>query len=198
MKRDQALEAHPAKVQEKAEIREAALALRDGLDPALRSEASLRMADWALPLFANLPAGAVVAGFFPMRSEIDPRPLMQGLVGRGLRLALPCVTKEGLVFRLWAYGDPLAKRRFGLSEPLESAMPVRPEAFIVPLAAFDRRGHRIGYGAGHYDRALAAHPDVPAIGVAFALQEIPAVPFEAHDQPLAAIVTEEGVISVSV
>ena len=184
--------------QEKAQIREAALALRDGLDPAWRSEASLRMAGWALPVFADLPLGAVVAGFFPMRSEIDPRPLMQALVERGMALALPCVTKEGLVFRRWVYGDPLAKRRFGLSEPLESAAPVRPEAFIVPLAAFDRRGHRIGYGAGHYDRALAAHPDVPAIGVAFALQEIPAVPAEAHDQPLATIVTEEGVISVSV
>ena len=179
---------------EKASLRETMLARRDGLDPAFRAEASAQMAIHAQPLLAQLPAGAVIAGFFPMRSEIDPRPLMQALAGRGFRLALPCVTSGGLVFRVWAFGDPLAKRRFGLSEPLETADAVSPDGFIVPLAAFDRRGHRIGYGAGHYDRALAQHPSALKIGIGFAAQAIAVVPDEPHDQPLDAVVTEEGVV----
>jgi 5-formyltetrahydrofolate cyclo-ligase len=178
----------------KADLRASALARRDGLDPAFRAVASAQVAALALPLFRGLSAGTVVAGFFPMRSEIDPRPLMQALVGEGFSLALPCVSKEGLVFRHWTYGDPLAKRRFGLSEPLDRAALVTPCAFIVPLAAFDRRGHRIGYGAGHYDRALAQAPDVLKIGIGFAAQEVPAVPDETHDQALDAVVTEEGVV----
>jgi 5-formyltetrahydrofolate cyclo-ligase len=178
----------------KADLRASALALRDGLDPAFRTAASAQVVALALPLFQSLPVGAVVAGFFPMRSEIDPRPLMQALVGEGFSLSLPCVTKEGLVFRQWTYGDPLAKRRFGLSEPLDSAALVTPCAFIVPLAAFDRRGHRIGYGAGHYDRALGQAPDALKIGICFAAQEVPAVPDEAYDQALDAVVTEEGVV----
>lgn len=136
-----------------------------------------------------------MAGFFPMRSEIDPRPLMQALTAHGYRLALPCVTQEGLVFRLWTLGDPLAKRRFGLSEPLNSAPAMMPDAFIVPLAAFDRRCHRIGYGAGYYDRALAQCPQALKIGIGFSAQEIPAVPDQPHDQALDAVVTEQGVVS---
>jgi 5-formyltetrahydrofolate cyclo-ligase len=182
----------------KADLRASALALRDGLDPAFRAVASAQAAALALPLFRTLSAGAVVSGFFPMRSEVDPRPLMQALAAKGFKLALPCVTPDGLAFRLWALGDPLAKRRFGLSEPLNTAPAVRPDAFIVPLAAFDRRCHRIGYGAGHYDRALAQCPQALKIGIGFAAQEIPAVPNEPHDQVLDAVVTEEGVVRSSV
>lgn len=180
----------------KAALRETMLVRRDGLDPAFRAEASARMAVHAQPLFAALPAGAVIAGFFPMRSEIDPRPLMQALAGRGFGLALPCVTASGLIFRFWAFGDPLAKRRFGLSEPLETAASVAPDGFIVPLTAFDRRGHRIGYGAGHYDRALAQHPSALKIGIGFAAQEVDHVPDEPHDHPLDAVVTEEGMVRI--
>lgn len=180
--------------QNKAALRQETLARRDGLDPAFRAEASRRVAGNALKLFAGLPPGAVVAGFFPMRSEIDPRPLMQALAERGLRLALPCVTPLGLVFRLWDYDAPLERKGFGLSEPPESAPTVEPAAFIVPLAAFDRRGHRIGYGAGYYDRALALHPQAVKVGIGFAVQEIAAVPDEPHDHPLDAVVTEEGVV----
>lgn len=181
----------------KADLRASALARRDGLDPAFRAAASAQAAALALPLFRGVPAAAVVAGFFPMRSEVDPRPLMQALAALGFKLALPCVTPDGLAFRLWALGDPLAKRRFGLSEPLNTAPAVGPDAFIVPLAAFDRRGHRIGYGAGHYDRALAQAPDALKIGIGFAAQEVPAVPDEAHDQALDAVVTEQGVVRFS-
>jgi len=182
----------------KADLRASALALRDGLDPVFRAVASAQAAALALPLFRTLSAGAVVSGFFSMRSEVDPRPLMQALAAKGFKFALPCVTPDGLAFRLWALGDPLAKRRFGLSEPLNTAPAVRPDAFIVPLAAFDRRCHRIGYGAGHYDRALAQCPQALKIGIGFAAQEIPAVPNEPHDQVLDAVVTEEGVVRSSV
>ena len=186
-----------AKQEDKPSLRQNALARRDELVPAFRAEASARVAAHALRLFAGLPAGTVVAGFFPMRSEIDPRPLMDALAAQGLRLALPCVTPQGLVFRLWALGEPLEKRGFGLSEPPESAPTVEPAAFIVPLAAFDRRGHRIGYGAGYYDRALALHPAALKIGIGFAVQEIAAVPDEPHDHALDAVVTEEGLVRFS-
>ena len=182
--------------QGKAELRAEALARRDALSPAFRATASQGMADHARPLFAALGPGQTVAGFFPMRSEIDPRPLMQALVAQGVRLALPTVTQDGLVFRQWEYGAPLAKRRFGLSEPLPSAPALAPDAFIVPLAAFDRRGHRIGYGAGYYDRALAAHPAALRVGVAFAVQEIAAIPDAPHDQTLDAVATEEGLVRI--
>lgn len=186
-----------AKQGDKPSLRQNALTQRDELATAFRAEASARVAAHALRLFAGLPAGTVVAGFFPMRSEIDPRPLMKVLAEQGVGLALPCVTPLGLVFRRWFYGDPLAKRRFGLSEPLDTAPLVQPGAFIVPLAAFDRRGHRIGYGAGYYDRALALHPAALKVGIGFAVQEIAAVPDEPHDHRLDAVVTEEGVVSFS-
>ena len=183
----------------KATLRRNALARRDALDPGFRQMASDRIALHVVQVLSGAPP-AIVSGFLPIRSEIDPRPAMTALAARGHRLALPCVTRDGLVFRLWRPGDALRKAGFGLSEPEADAPAVDPEVMLVPLAAFDRRGHRIGYGAGHYDRALARlsatqHP--LALGLAFAVQEVENVPDEPHDQPLDAIVTEDGPLPAS-
>jgi len=181
---------------DKAALRAAALARRDGLDPAFRAAASEEIARRALPLLPS-PGGAL-GGFWPIRSEMDPRPLLHAAAALGHRLALPRVTKDGLVFHAWDPEAPLRAGRFGLSEPPDDAPVVDPAALIVPLAAFDRRGHRIGYGAGYYDRAIerltAGARALATIGVAFSAQEVDRVPDAAHDRTLDWIVSETEVI----
>lgn len=181
----------------KAALRRSALARRDGLDPAFRDAASHALADRVDALVTFMPSGPV-SGFWPIRSEIDPRPALERLGVRGFQAALPRVTPAGLVFCTWSKGQDLVRAGFGLSEPGPAALVVRPTTMLVPLAAFDRRGHRIGYGAGYYDRAIAGcrRDGAPllAIGVAFSCQEIEAVPDEAHDMPLDFLVTERETI----
>jgi 5-formyltetrahydrofolate cyclo-ligase len=142
-----------------------------------------------------IPPGAIVSGYSPIRSEIDPVPLMQALAGRGARLALPAVMARGksLAFRAWQAGDRLMLGPLGILEPSPAAAELIPDIMLVPLAAFDRAGHRIGYGAGHYDYTLAhlrkAKP-ITAIGLAFTVQEIATVPALPHDVALDYVLTE--------
>lgn len=141
----------------------------------------------------------LVAGYWPIRSEVDPRPVMTALAARGTRIALPHVTPAGLVFREWHPGAPLVRGGFGLSEPDPSLPEVAPDALLVPLAAFDRAGRRVGYGRGYYDGAIARLSQGRAlltIGICYAVQEVPEVPVEAHDRSLSAIVTEAGSLSL--
>ncbi len=174
----------------KADLRAAALARREALPPAERSQAAEVMAE----LIACLPLpDGPLALYWPIRSEADPRPTA-GLLANHI-FCLPAVSPRGLTFRFWAPGDPLETGPFGLSEPLPGAPEITPAALIVPLAAFDRRGHRIGYGKGFYDRALAGLPQALTIGLAFATQEIDHVPDEAHDRALDFVVTEREIIT---
>ena len=139
--------------------------------------------------------GKVLSGYWPMRGEADPRPAMATHDGP---LCLPVVTAKAvpLVFRQWT-GEPLVPGPFGTSHPPDSQPVLRPRVLIVPLAGFDARGNRIGYGGGYYDRTLQLlreTGDVTAIGLAFAVQELPAIPAEPFDQPLDLIVTDRGTI----
>ncbi len=138
-----------------------------------------------------------VGGYWPIHSEVDPRPLLRGLAKRGQRLALSQIVDPHLIWRLWRPGDPLPKGRLGVKEPRADAPECFPKALVVPLACFDRRGGRVGYGKGHFDRAIAAltarHP-VLAVGLAYAVQEIPEVPLEPHDRRLDFVVTETELI----
>lgn len=173
---------------------------------ALRQEAaSLRAppaAGFALAghvLEGAAPApGAIVAGFWPMDHEIDPRPLLLALHGRGHAIVLPVTPPRGqaLKFRRWWPGQRLVPARFGLSEPPHEAPEMTPDMLLVPLVAFDAHGHRLGHGAGYYDRTLAALPGARALGVACAAQLVAAVPVGAHDVALPAIATEQGIIHV--
>jgi 5-formyltetrahydrofolate cyclo-ligase len=134
-----------------------------------------------------------------MKSEINPVPLMRRLADGGARLALPVVAGRGkpLIMRAWAFGEPLASGVWGIREPVPEAPEVDPDILIVPLAAFDRAGNRIGYGAGYYDMTinrLRALKSVLALGLAFAAQEVPAVPFTARDAKLDLVLTENEVI----
>lgn len=182
----------------KAALRHAALDRRDALSPEVRADAAHVLADYAERL--PIPAGSVVSGFWPIRSEIDPRPLMHGLAERRNRLCLPVVIDRiRIAFRSWTPGADLVETGFGTRGPGPEAPVVDPDVMLMPMAVFDRRGGRIGYGAGHYDRAIEllhrAGRRPVLIGLAFACQETEAVPLEPHDQMLHVIATETDIIA---
>jgi 5-formyltetrahydrofolate cyclo-ligase len=177
----------------KGDLRAAALARRDALSAEHRNAAAQAIAARAFPV--AIKRDAVVAGYSPIRSEIDPTPLMRTLAAQRARLALPAVLARGksLAFRAWSPGDKLMLGPLGILEPSPAAAEIIPDIMLVPLAAFDRRGHRIGYGAGHYDTTLAQLRKVKAIiaiGIAFAVQEIKTVPMQPHDVALDYVLTE--------
>jgi 5-formyltetrahydrofolate cyclo-ligase len=179
----------------KKALREEALARRDGLDPQWRIEASLRMAEAADRL--GVEPGMVVSGFWPMRSEVDVRPLMFALRERGARLCLPAILdKETIVFRELVRDGKMVDMGFGTFGPGPDAAELDPDLMLIPLAAFDDRGHRIGYGAGYYDRAidrLQAKGHAPRlVAIAFDCQEVERVPDQDHDVQLPEILTESG------
>ena len=180
----------------KADLRAAALAKREALSDEQRAAAAQAMARRGLP-FPIVP-GMVVSGYSPIRNEIDPVPLMRTLAEQGAKLALPAVLARGksLAFRAWSPDDRLMLGPLGIPEPSPAAAELIPDIMLLPLAAFDRQGHRIGYGAGHYDYTLAHLRKVKAItaiGAAFALQEIKLVPALPHDVALDYVLTEKKV-----
>ena len=181
----------------KAELRRAALARRDALPPADRMAAAQAIAERGLPI--ALGPGVVVSGFSPLKREISPLPLLRRLADAGAPLALPVVVGRGqpLIMRAWSFGAPLTSGVWGIREPPADAPEVFPDILLVPLLAFDRTGHRIGYGAGYYDMTIArlrAMKPVTAIGIAFAAQEIAAVPATPRDARLDLVLTEHEVI----
>jgi len=179
----------------KKTLRSKALARRDALDPAWRAAASQEMAGAAEAL--GVVPGVIVSAFLPIRSEVDLRPLMAALAEKGARLCLPAIIdRSTIVFREYLPGKTLVDTGFGTSGPGPDAAELDPAVMLVPLAAFDARGDRIGYGAGHYDRAIArlhARNITPRlVGVAFDCQQVETVPAEAHDVRLDEILSESG------
>lgn len=147
---------------------------------------------------------AVVAGYWPIQSEINPFPLLQAFEDRQYRLALPALVpgEDGyrMVFRRFRIGDDLVHGPFDIRQPVDSAGEADPDLVLLPLLAFDARGVRLGYGGGYYDRALhalRARRPVAAWGVAFSGQQLAEIPFEAHDERLDAIVTEVGLLGTA-
>ncbi len=180
----------------KQHFRKEALARRDNLDPVWRIEQALHISETMSAAIAVEP-GQVVSGYWPMRSEIDVRPLLYSLAERRARLCLPAILdKTTMVFRELVRGAPLVAMGFGTFGPDATAEVLDPAVMLVPLAAFDARGHRIGYGGGFYDRAIerlvGAGKPPRLIGIAFDCQEVERVPEEPHDVMLAEILTESG------
>lgn len=165
---------------------------------AARSDA----ADHAAKNFlASVPSaqGAVVGLYHPLKDELGTAPLATALFERGIPLALPAVKERHapLVFRRYVPGDPLKKGAHGALEPAAHIEELRPSVLVVPLLAFTRRGARLGYGGGYYDRtiaALRAKGPLLAVGYAFGAQEVPSLPGEAHDAELDWVVTEREAI----
>lgn len=173
----------------KAAARRLARAARAGCDPSLGAALGRHLLAGRL-----IPGGAAVAGFLPLGEEIDLRPLLHELHGRGHAVLLPQTPPRGqpLVFRHWSPGAALRTEAFGTLAP--DGPEGVPDVVLVPLLAFDRRGHRLGYGGGYYDRTLPLLPGALAIGCAFAAQELDEVPAGAYDARLPLVATELGVI----
>jgi 5-formyltetrahydrofolate cyclo-ligase len=181
----------------KGELRKSALARREILPADERQQAAAAIA--ARPFPVPVAPGAIVSGFFPLKSEINPLLLMRKLADAGARLALPVVAGRGrpLIMRAYAFGQDLNSGVWGIREPKDDAPEVDPDLLIVPLAAFDRRGNRIGYGAGYYDMTinrLRSIKPVKAVGIAYAAQEVPDVPVTDRDATLDLVLTEREVI----
>ena len=183
----------------KSVIRKDALLRRDALPGAERAKAAETIASRAFPIAVE--PSQIVSGFSPLKTEINPIPLMRKLADAGARLALPVVAGKGkpLIMRAWSFGEPLDSGVWGIREPKADAPEVAPDVLLVPLLAFDRHGHRIGYGAGYYDMTigkLRAMKRIVAVGIAFASQEIEQVPVTPRDARLDLVLTEHEIIDL--
>ena len=189
----------PCLAEEKRRLRKRMRALRlvadqkEGPDAAL---ALIRHVLSALPEL-RLKDGATVAGYWPISTEIDVRPLLARLHERGFRCALPAIVagEPVLAFRRWDPADDLEAGEYDTRQPFGTAETVSPQALLVPLLAVDGEGHRLGHGRGWYDRTLAAlraRGKVVAIGVGYGMQRIERVPWTADDQNVDWILTERS------
>lgn len=176
---------------EKSTLRTAARAKRlslkhDGFAPAIARHAE----------DLKLAPDTIVGGYHALPDEADPALLLERLVELGCHVAFPRVVGKGLPleFRQVPDGEVLAPGAFGIHEPLDTWPRVIPQVLLVPLLAFDPQGTRLGYGGGFYDRTLALL-NVPAIGIAYAGQQVPSIPQDAHDRTLALVLTENGLRS---
>ena len=182
----------------KAELRRDAVARRDALPANVRQAAAETIAARTFPL--AIGPGVIVSGFMPLKSEISPLPLMKKLAAAGAQLALPAIAGRGKPLdhaRRGISTQPLDRGQWDIREPKPEAAEVAPDILLVPLLAFDRSGHRIGYGAGYYDMTIAklrAQKIVTAVGIAFAAQEVAKVPATERDARLDLVLTEREVM----
>ena len=182
-------------------LRREAAKRRDALPGDLRAAAAEMIAVREFPL--RISATVIVSGFIPLKSEINPLPLMQRLAELGARLALPRIIGRGqpLSMRAWQFGAALNRGQWGIREPKPDAREVDPDILLVPLLAFDRAGYRIGYGAGYYDMTIArlrSLKKIIAVGIAFAVQEVPEIPKTPRDERLDLVLTEREAIDLRV
>lgn len=185
---------------EKEAVRQACLERRNQLSPDERADASIRISKHTLRYLTDhdLLRDKQISAYLPIRSEVDLSTLLPDLHKAGAGLSLPVVLdKTTIIFRQYVPGDALQTAGFGTIGPSEKSATIDPSVLLMPLAGFDRYGARIGYGAGHYDRAIQRLLDkkiVPVtMGIAFGVQEVPSVPSEPHDMPLSAVITEAGI-----
>lgn len=151
----------------------------------------------APPGFAErLKPDMTIATYIPLGSEADPAQLAAAAASLGCRLALPHVVDRAAPIRFlgWEFGDPLTDGPYGLRQPDATREEVAPDVILTPLVGFDARLNRLGQGAAHYDRAFARYGDAWRVGVAWSVQQVPAIPNDIWDVPLHAVITEEGMI----
>ncbi|HXW70054.1 MAG TPA: 5-formyltetrahydrofolate cyclo-ligase [Methylocella sp.] len=183
----------------KSSLRAEGMSRRRGISPEAATLFASYLAEQGAALACRLRPKTVSA-YFPLPGEPSPLPLLANLSKAGFETALPVTGRLGtpLVFRLWRPGEPTAAGKMKIAEPLPSAPEVRPDLLFVPLAAFDRSGHRLGYGAGFYDRTLAAlraQKPIYAVGIGYAAQEFATIPHEPHDERLDYVQTDRELIA---
>jgi 5-formyltetrahydrofolate cyclo-ligase len=187
------------KSEEKARLRAEAISLRKQIWLKSGAPAAQAIARKGVPLIQSFGLAGAIGGYHALRAELDPLPLLTALHARGFRTALPCVSEgDALTFREWTPGSDLKRGKFGVAEPAATQPAMHPSIVFVPLVAFDRKGNRLGYGAGYYDaclRDMRARQPVLAVGVAFDEQEFPDIPREPQDEPLDTILTPARVIN---
>ena len=170
---------------------------RIALTVAARAEAAAAIARHLDAAYAGRAvAGQVIGGYWPIKGEPDLRGWLDGMRARGALIALPVIEERAapLVFRLWQAGAALERVGFGIQEPPASAPRVVPDVALAPLVGWDGAGYRLGYGAGYFDRTLAAMAARPlVIGVGFQSARLATIFPQDHDIPMDWIVTEEGV-----
>ena len=187
----------PTVVSVKNALRAKMRTLRRGLPKSFRADAEAKILAEFSRLLKTFPEGSVVAGYLAQGAELDAGPLLHKASEAGFITALPVVKGEdaALAFYPWRPDEALTHGAFGIRVPSRQDEEVFPGVCLVPLLAFDAKGHRLGQGGGYFDRTipkLKAGGNVLAVGLAFAAQEVPAIPFAGHDHPLDAILTEKG------
>ncbi len=157
----------------------------------------------AIPLHPELAARLLkakcIGGYYPMRFEADPMPILAWCYKQGLETALPHIAERGagMEFRRWSPGDALETGSFSFKQPSATMDVMVPDVLLMPLVGFDSAGNRLGQGAGHYDRYMEAHPAITPIGFGFSIQQLDAIPAESWDVPLESMVTEQGFVNFS-
>jgi 5-formyltetrahydrofolate cyclo-ligase len=182
----------------KVDLRDETLARRAAIPAGDHERLSRLAANHIAPLIA---AAETIALFWPIRGEIDPLSLCDTVRERGGRIVLPVILGDDIVFRHYENADELVAGSFGTRHPPADAHQCLPDLIVAPLAAFDRTGGRIGYGGGYYDRYVSqlrgqGHR-FRYVGIAFACQEIDAIPLASHDERLDAIATERDWIVIN-
>ena len=186
---------------QKVLLRQAALERRGEIDDTARAEGALHFKTNFLTEI-QLKKGMVIAGYWPLKQELDVMPLLHELLDLGYTCALPHVVQAEapLVFRAWNKDTVMVEGTYGMMEPDATAEEVTPDLLIVPVVAFDPSGHRLGYGAGYYDMTFgklsADGRKYLAVGAAFDQQCFDVVPAEAHDVHMNVIVTDKRIYKV--
>ncbi len=191
---------------QRRELRQKLAERRKALTPAERIAAAqgLRRSLEQLPEYLT---DARVAGYWATNGELPLNIVIPPLAARGQQFLLPVIgTGKRLRFAPWRAGEEVQPNRHGIPEPVapsELLEPFQLDLVLVPLLGFDRRGHRLGYGGGYYDRSFAflneqVRPTEPLlVGVAYAFQELPQIDDAAWDVPLDFIATERELIDCS-
>lgn len=180
----------------KSSLRQKHSQQRMQLSPDLQKEASGKVCNFFLT-HISISADAVVAGYWPVRGELDDLPILYALLPRGYSCALPHVVAEGmpLLFRPWHEGSAMTAGKYDIPEPVSDQV-LTPDIILVPMAVFDKTGHRIGYGSGFYDRTIARLREVKpviAVGIAYDIQECDVIPAEDNDIRMDIIITDKNV-----
>ena len=181
--------------QDKRDLRLNMRARRAAISAADAATAAKHLATQFLASFTS-PQHCVLSSYFPTGDELDTQPLMQALHAQGRKLVLPVIVNAHapLQFRCYQPGQNLTLNSFGIYEPDATAEQYEPDILLTPLLAFDRQRRRLGYGGGYYDRTLdelMRHKTIVSIGIAYACQEVPAVPTGRYDIPLTHVATDQ-------